>query len=262
MTKVYIHLEPGLCDPELMAGATAVVIDVLRATTTMIYALAAGAREIRPCLSVERARELAASYPPGAALLGGERQGRQIEGFQLGNSPSEYRKNVVRDKSIVFTTTNGTRALDHARCARTIFLAGFVNAHAVVLRLLREPGDVHVICAGTDRQVTREDALLAGLIAWGCMELNIEAGRPMELGNDSAALAVAVSTIVMDRWDEDGDETQTQQWLADELANSQGGKNLIAIGLAEDLSAAARMNLFAMVPEYDAATGVVKIGGG
>ncbi len=252
MPKIFVHLEPALCEPTILAGATAVVIDVLRATTTMIYALAAGAAEIRPCVTVDEARRLAEGYPPGAALLGGERQGLRIDGFQLGNSPSEYGGEIVRGKSIVFTTTNGTRALEHARQADNVLVAGFVNAAAAIRRLIAAPGEVHLVCAGTDRQVTGEDTLLAGFLVRGLFQEALQSARAPEFGNDSARLAAAACAGLTDQADVVG-------WLSRELAQSLGGRNLLALGLEADLVAAAQLNRFDLVPRYEPVSGTVRL---
>ena len=87
---LHVHLLPALVAAEELAASTVVVIDVLRASTTINHALAEGAREVIPCLEVEEARRVAAGLPTGQAVLGGEREGLRIEGFDLGNSPCEY----------------------------------------------------------------------------------------------------------------------------------------------------------------------------
>lgn len=266
MPTLFAHLEPALCQPHELAGAVVVVIDVLRATTTMIYALAAGASEIRPCVTVEQARELAAGYAPGTALLGGERQGVRIEGFDLGNSPAEYSAAIVRGKTILFTTTNGTRALDHARQARCIVAAGFVNAQAVVDRLQKTTDEVHLLCAGTDRRPTREDVLLAGLVVSRLLENQTAGGVEADLGNDEAALALAAwRQTVGDRNEMNlaslsrAEALAQRDWLAGELAHSLGGRNLLALNLAADLRAAAELDRFQIVPVYDPDSGTVRV---
>src|SRR4051794_21946566 len=94
-----------------LAGRIAVVFDVLRAGSSMVTALSNGAAEIRLVATPDEAREVAAKLQPGTFLLGGERGGVKIEGFDLGNSPREYARNRVTGKTIVFTTTNGTEAV-------------------------------------------------------------------------------------------------------------------------------------------------------
>src|SRR5947207_1436090 len=93
--EVQVHLLPGLAPPGRLAGGLAVVIDVLRATTTIIHALAAGCVAVRPCLEIEEARTLAAELK-GKVLLGGERGGAPIPGFDVGNSPAEYTAKICR----------------------------------------------------------------------------------------------------------------------------------------------------------------------
>src|SRR5262245_9024917 len=109
--RVYVHLAPELFQSGDLHDGVAVVIDVLRASTTIVQALAAGALAVIPCSEVDEAERLAARFRPGTALLGGERKGVRIAGFDLGNSPGEYTPAVLRGKTLIFTTTNGTRAL-------------------------------------------------------------------------------------------------------------------------------------------------------
>ena len=128
---VRAHLVPTLVEPEQLCGRVAIVIDVLRATTTIIHALAAGAECVIPCLEVEEARQTARKIGP-SALLGGERGGVRIDGFDFGNSPTEYVSEKIAGRTIVFSTTNGTRAMLHCRQAAQILIGAFVNRAAVV----------------------------------------------------------------------------------------------------------------------------------
>lgn len=123
---------------EALAGATVVVIDVLRASTTIVHALAAGAAEILRCGDTETARGLAATLPPRKALLGEERLGFPIEGFDLGNSPWEYTPDRVAGASLVFTTTNGTRAMERCRLAKRVLLGAFVPVEVVRVELKKK----------------------------------------------------------------------------------------------------------------------------
>ena len=154
---------PDLLVPEKAAGDAAVVIDVLRASTTITYALAAGDREVIPCLEVADALAAAEAFAAEARILGGERGGERIDGFDLGNSPEEYTPQRVAGKSVVFTTTNGTRAALCVQSAGEILIAGFVNATAVVQRLL-DRQRIHIVCAGTRGQKSEDDVLLAGML--------------------------------------------------------------------------------------------------
>ena len=116
-------------------------------------------------------------------VLGGERQGVRIEGFDLGNSPTEYSPASVGGRTVVFTTTNGTRAMLRCRQAREVLLAAFANRSAVLAALAREQF-VHIVCAGTGGFITREDTLVAGSLVAGL----ISGAAEWEL-NDEAVIA-------------------------------------------------------------------------
>jgi 2-phosphosulfolactate phosphatase len=228
--EVAVHLAPALVAPERLSGAAAVVIDVLRATTTIVHALAVGCCAVRPCAEVDEARALADSLPAGKVLLGGERDGRPLPGFDLGNSPGEYTPAVCRGTTLVLTTTNGTRALLHARHAGRTLIAAFVNYSAVCEQLRAEARPVHVLCAGNGGQVALEDALLAGaLVDFLCD------GGDVRL-NDGARLA----------WDCFENHGRV---LEGALALAEGGAHLIALGYDDDVRAAARVDALALVPE-------------
>jgi len=128
--QIDVYLLPALVEPADLAGKAVAVIDVLRATTTIIQALAAGAAEVIPCLEVEEARRIAVPLG-GRAVTGGERGGKQIPGFDLGNSPAEFTPERVAGKTVVFTTTNGTRAMQRCKEARRVLVAAFTNLSAV-----------------------------------------------------------------------------------------------------------------------------------
>src|ERR1700687_4912147 len=162
--EVQVHLLPSLALPGRLTGGLAVVIDVLRATTTIIHALAAGCTAVRPCGEVEEAREMAGTMRAGRVLLAGERGGVPLSGFDLGNSPREFTPRVCRNATLVLTTTNGTRALLRAAEAERVLVAGFVNYSAVCEQLRSDARPIHIICAGTDGAVTLEDTLLAGAL--------------------------------------------------------------------------------------------------
>jgi len=228
--QVQVHLLPELVPARGLRGATAVTIDVLRGTTTMITALAAGCTDIRPCGTVEEAKELAGHLRTGRALLGGERHNVKIEGFALGNSPLEYTAKVCQGKTLVMTTTNGTRAVLRAVEAERVLIAGFVNFRAVCEQLGQDPRPVHILCAGTDGAVTLEDTLLAGaLVDYLCAEFDARL-------NDSARLA------------QDGFKQQGPRLLA-ALEMSDGARGLLALGHGPDIRFAAGVDRFDLVPE-------------
>jgi 2-phosphosulfolactate phosphatase len=226
---LHVHLSPALIPAEHLAGAVAVVIDVLRATTTIVHALAAGCAAVLPCAEMDEARSLARTLP-GKILLGGEREGLPLPGFDLGNSPGEYTPAVCRDATLVLTTSNGTRALLHASAAKDILAVAFVNLAAVCEHLRHEARPVHVLCAGDAGQPALEDTLLAGALVQA-----LDAGGQAQL-NDGARLALACFGV-------HGHD------LGAALRLGAGGARLRALGYDEDIRAAAQVDRFALVPE-------------
>ena len=147
-----------------MCESVAVIIDVLRATTTMTVALANGAKEIIAVKSVEEALHLKDSLGENNILLGGERNADKIEGFDLDNSPGSYTVDVVRGKAIVMTTTNGTRAIANTSQAKKRYVASLLNVDDVVAALKGISDDIYIVCSGTEGCFTIEDGLCAGMI--------------------------------------------------------------------------------------------------
>jgi 2-phosphosulfolactate phosphatase len=159
---LHVHLLPSLVPEGRLKGGVAVVIDVLRATTTIVHALAAGCSCIRPCCEVEEAKKMADGMRAGRVILAGERGGEKIPGFDRGNSPREFTRSNSEGLTLVFTTTNGTRAMLRAAEADRAILAAFVNFSAVCEQVRADKRPLHIICAGTDGEPSVEDAVLAG----------------------------------------------------------------------------------------------------
>ncbi len=142
----------------------AVVIDVLRATSVITTALSHGACEVIPVKTVEKAQWMYATMEVGTALLGGERHALRVEGFDLSNSPLEYTKEKVWGKTLILTTTNGTKAINNIKNADEIVLACFRNAAAVVDFLAKANKNVVIVCAGTEDKFSLDDGLNAGML--------------------------------------------------------------------------------------------------
>lgn len=273
--QIDVYLLPALVEPAELSGKTVVVVDILRATTTIIQALAAGATQVVPCLEIEDARRIAAELI-GPIVLGGERGGEQIPGFDLGNSPAEYRPQTVGGKSVVFTTTNGTRAMLHSRQARRVLLGAFVNFSAVCRELAGEER-IAMVCAGTDGHVTREDTLFAGavvndLFRSGSIERSRRAeaagatgGLPASAGSVKGRQAARATVLLNDQAEIAADAWQaavrlmTDRPLGITLRDSHGGRNLIEIGQENDIDLAAQIDKFDVVPELDVATWRIRL---
>ena len=162
--KIDCYFTPAPIDDLALRDRTVVVIDVLRASTSIATALAHGAREVIPAGTVESAMKIAGNLDPDQALLGGERNGKVITGFHLGNSPGEYTPEKVRGRSIIFSTTNGSQALVKARYAAELAVCGFVNMGACAA-FLREPErDFVILCAGRNGGFSLEDTVCAGML--------------------------------------------------------------------------------------------------
>ncbi len=171
---VCVHLLPQLAAPGRLAGSLAVAIDVLRATTTIVCALAAGCVAVRPCAEVDEARRLADALPAGKVLLGGERGGRPLAGFDLGNSPRECTPGRCKGTTLVMTTSNGTPAILRAAEAERVLIAAFVNYSAVCEQIRLDPRPLHIVCAGGEGEPCLEDTLLAGaLVDFLCEETEV-----------------------------------------------------------------------------------------
>jgi 2-phosphosulfolactate phosphatase len=163
--RVHVALTPEDASAVRLAGWAALVVDVLRATTTVVAACAAGCARIIPVADAAAARQRAAALAPDEVLLAGERGGEPVPGFALGNSPLEYTPERVRGRTIVFTTTNGTALMLSAGAATEAAAAALTNVNAAALWALARGRDVAVLCAGDSGAFSLEDAVCAGLIA-------------------------------------------------------------------------------------------------
>jgi len=156
--RVSVLLSPS---DQVVDGPCAVIIDVLRATSTLTVALANGARGVIPTRTPPEA--LALRQARRDTLACGERDGRMVHGFDLGNSPFEYTGERVAGRMLAFASTNGSLAMLAARRARRRVLAAFVNARAVVERV-RNEREITIVCAGKLGGFCLEDAACAGLL--------------------------------------------------------------------------------------------------
>lgn len=140
-----------------------VVIDVLRATSVIVTALANGAKEVIPTLTVEEAFKIKSNLSD-ESILAGERQAKKVEGFDLSNSPLSFTKDVVNNKSIVLSTTNGTKALSIATGGERVFVASILNAKSVAKKLVELNKDIMIINAGTNGKLSSDDFICGGYI--------------------------------------------------------------------------------------------------
>ena len=240
LMQISVSLVPAL-QPVLPAVEVAVVIDVLRATSVMATALANGAAKIITCRSIDESRQLARKLPN--PLLCGERYCRRIEGFDLGNSPADYPAETVAGRPVVLTTTNGTIAIAACADVSQVVAASFLNLSAVVQQIARHDR-VHLVCAGTEGEVTGEDVLLAGAIIQRLRE-----ATAVELADDAAHLAAEFWNGFCPDPARISDPARiTAQALALRLRETQGGRNLIGLGYDADLPRCAAIDVLTVVP--------------
>ncbi len=217
-----------------VTGRGVVVLDVLRSTTTVIAALANGAKAVIPALTSEEAVRLASNLEKDGVVLAGERKSLKIEGFALGNSPREMTAAAVGGKTIVLATTNGTPALVAAQGGDPVLVGAAANFKALAARaraVLAERGDLIILCAGREKQFAIEDAYTAGRLVKA-----VKKGLRQVTLNDAATAAVAVTTAY-DGWQ-------------DALEHSEAARQLADADLAEDVRFAAKADRFAIVPTY------------
>lgn len=210
------------------AGDHAVaVLDVFRATSSMLTAFANGCRRFFPVETIEEAMALREKIP--SALLAGERQARPIPGFDLGNSPREYDRRTVGGKTIIMTTTNGTVALKTAERATKVYVGAFVNAAALCRKLAGADMDIVILCAGTRGRFTLEDALCAGLIA-----------DRLDGVSGHSDTALAARSIYND----------CRGNLLNRTSQGAHAGHLAVIGYGDDIVYCLRHDLYEIVPEY------------
>ena len=164
--NVEVFLTSHNVTEEDVKDRTVVVIDVLRASSSILAALSQGARDVVPVADLGDASTLASNLDPQFYLLAGERGGYRIDGYHLGNSPLEYKEEQVKGRTIILTTTNGTRAIKKAGLAQHLLIGSFLNAGRVVDFIEAEDRPTTIICAGRRNRVSLEDTLCAGLMLY------------------------------------------------------------------------------------------------
>lgn len=228
--KIDIILTAADIQPEKIKDKIVVIIDVLRATSVMITALANGAKAVYPYKDIESVLEN--SKKSKSFVLGGERRGLKIEGFDFGNSPLEYTKEAVSGKDMFMTTSNGTRAIENsANGSKKLFIAAFLNVESVAKKILEENDDTVIICSGTDNNFSLDDALCAGEIIRRVKEKN----RDIQLTDISLAMKRLAETSL---------------GIEETLEGSKHFEYLKTIGFYGDMNHCFTMDMFDIVPEY------------
>lgn len=236
--KVNVLLSNNNYDELYFTGKTCVVIDVLRASTVIVTALANGAREVIPVSTVDFAMKVSGDAFRSQTLLGGERNTKKVEGFTLGNSPLEYLSEVVNGKSIIHYTTNGSKAIVKAKFSENLFVGCFNNASAVVKHCIGLKKDLEIICAGNSGAFNLEDAVCAGFMISEIFEKEKDV-----VVTDSASACVLLH------------KTYAKNILK-MLKNTEHGKLLIENGFDEDIKECAKIDSADIIPYFN--SGVIK----
>lgn len=219
-----------------LIGKTVVIIDVLRATSVITTAIENGALGVIPKVEIAEA----VAIKNENTLLGGERKALKIEGFDLSNSPLDYKRDVVEGKTIVLSTTNGTKAIHRSKSAENIVIGSMLNAKAVAEYICKEQNDISIVCAGTYGKFSLDDFICAGKIiseALDTMELELE---------DFAATAYMAYR-------------DNRKHVLDYLKMASHYKYLISIGLEEDIEYCFTEDIIHCVPRVNVRNGEIFI---
>ncbi|HEX7056129.1 MAG TPA: 2-phosphosulfolactate phosphatase [Bacilli bacterium] len=206
---------------------TVIVIDVLRATSTIATALEHGCAGIIPVETVSQAVKL----QTGEYMLGGERFCKKLAGFDLGNSPLEYTREELAGKQVILTTTNGTRALQKSQKAENILAGSLLNASACAKAAVELKRDIVILCAGTLDMFSIEDGLCAGFIV---DEIGRLVNEQIALNDLGIAMRLACA--------------QAKEAMEQILLESAHGKKLTKLGYRDDVVFCSRINVFSLVP--------------
>jgi 2-phosphosulfolactate phosphatase len=234
--KLDVVFTPAGLTPTEVQGRTAFVIDILRATTAMCAALNHGAKALIPVASTEEALRLAQTIGSADVLLAGEKDCVRIPGFHLGNSPLEMTEAAVRGKTLIVTTTNGTKALLACQGAAAVYAACAANLTVAAEKAqeqLERDGDLLLVCAGRNGAFSLDDAYCAGRLAAAAL-----GGRKPRRGlNDAGIASLDLVRRYGDRWERP-------------LTYSRAGRELIKLGFRDDVLDAARLDAYPVLAHF------------
>jgi 2-phosphosulfolactate phosphatase len=227
--KIKIILSADRIIEDEIEEKTVIAIDTFRATTTIVTALAHGAQEVIPVSTINEAINY---HNSGKNLIkAGERNGEKLSDMDLGNSPLSYREEIVKDKQIILTTTNGTRMLLNLEKAKKIIIASLLNLEAVARKVKKEE-QLIISCAGTQNKFSLEDFITAGALIYRLKRLKLD----LELTDLNL---IAYQSYLMNKGD-----------LAKILYHSRNGARLISLGKKSDIDYALNEDCFSLTPVY------------
>ncbi|HGE71466.1 TPA: 2-phosphosulfolactate phosphatase [Candidatus Poribacteria bacterium] len=229
--KIDVAFTPETIDPLNIYDKSVLIVDILRATSTIVTAIENGASYLIPVNTPEEAFKLYEQLNKNA-ILGGEIEGKRIKGFHLGNSISEYTSSIVKGKAIIMRTTNGTRAINACKSAKNLVIGCFLNKTACCRYIIELGCDILIVCSGKEGSFGIEDAVFAGACVnvFGQLMSNIE--------KTDSALACEMMY------------QQSKSDILGLLRKSEHGKYLINISLEDDLILCAKEDISTVVPIY------------
>lgn len=225
-----VLVTPQLSNNRDQVNKRIVVLDILRATSTIVKALYNGATEVIPVQESDEALSLVKSIGRNICLLGGERKGYKIEGFDLGNSPLEYTREMVEGKKIILCTTNGTKAIKAFQSGTEILIGSYLNMDYLVDYLSQSNQDITLVCSGQDGNLCLEDLACAGMIVRKVSSADL---------TDAAKVALFIA------------KQQARTSLEKFIGNTEHGLSLKAIGMGEDIKACTALNSAPILPRFE-----------
>ena len=235
--KLSVYFTPLGLKQQDVAGRPVLVIDVLRAGTTIVTALAHGAKAVLPASGADDALRLSNNLERDGVLLVGEQGYQRIEGFDAGNSPLEMTPERVNGMTLIITTTNGSPALLATDYAGPVFVGAAINFTAVAAAAraaFEEKGELIILCAGSEGRFALEDAYVAGRYA---RKILPSRSRGVEI-NDAAIAAQQLVRRYGEKWK-----------VA--LSASAAARGLKELGMGADVVAATEIDKFDIVPRYE-----------
>lgn len=242
MPKIHVYLTNSLISDDLqLKDKNVIVIDVLRATSTMTLALNNGAKEIIPAESPSKAAKIRRGS--GTSLLCGERNGQKIVGFDLGNSPLEYTPEVVKNKALIFSTTNGTVSIIKSRLAKNVALASFLNITKIAEFIKILNSDVYILCSGKLIDFSLEDFICAGTIIKELLKIVDNPNEYTLSDSENAALHLADNFIYVK-------DIPSKEKILEMFASTEHGRFLKTLGFQKDLEVCSEIDSCQLLPIY------------
>ncbi|WP_142413527.1 2-phosphosulfolactate phosphatase family protein [Hathewaya massiliensis] len=228
--KIDLMISADHIDRKKIKGKTVVIIDVLRATSVIVTAINNGCSKVVPVLSMEEAFEYAKENLD-QCILGGERNALKIEGFNCSNSPLEYTKEVISGKTLVMTTSNGTRAIKASEDAKNILIGSMINGEAVAEKVLDFGEDLVIVNSGTNGEFSMDDFICAGYLIYKIRE------------NEEELELTDIARTALMSYDNHKD-------IISFIKDAVHYKRLKSLGLEEDLEYCFKKDTVHIVPQY------------